>query len=295
MTTAVVTPIAIPRRHLETRGVLLLILSAVAFSTAGFFAREAPVDLWAMVFWRNLFGSAALAALLLASKEGASWRAILRLGRWGWATIVASSIATICYLAALARTSVADVSIIYATAPLITALIAWLWLRERTSRTTLCAAALALLGVAITFAGSIGGGALFGDGLALAMALCLALMTVVARRHTRLPVLLTACIACSVAALAVLPLGWAAGASFAVSWRDAAWLAGFGIVTMGVALPCYLAGAARVPAGQAMLISAAEMPMAPLWVWLAFAEIPTNASLLGGGVVALAIVWQLAA
>ena len=41
---------------------------------------------------------------------------------------------------------------------------------------------------------------------------------------------------------------------------------------MAVALPSYLAGAATVPAGKAMLISALETPLAPLWVWLAFAE-----------------------
>src|ERR1700731_1872348 len=98
MSSTITAPIGIPRRRPATRGLLLLILSAIAFSTAGFFTREAPVDLWAMVFWRNLFGSAALAPPLLASKGGASWRSILRLGRWGWATIAASSFATICFL-----------------------------------------------------------------------------------------------------------------------------------------------------------------------------------------------------
>jgi drug/metabolite transporter (DMT)-like permease len=33
--------------------------------------------------------------------------------------------------------------------------------------------------------------------------------------------------------------------------------------------------------------------LAPLWVWLAFAETPSTASLLGGGLVALAILSQL--
>lgn len=96
----------------------MLILSAVAFSAPGFFTREAPVNVWAMVFWRNMFGCAALVALILASGNGISWRSILLLGRWGWATIAASSFATVCFLAALTRTSVANVSIIYATAPL---------------------------------------------------------------------------------------------------------------------------------------------------------------------------------
>ena len=281
-----------PRRQ-ATRGQLLLVLSAVAFSAAGFFTREAPVNLWAMVFWRNLFGCAALAPLILASGSGISWRTISTLGRWGWATIATSSFATVCFLAALTRTSVADVSIIYATAPLLTALIAWMWLHETTPRRTVCAAFLALFGVAITVAGSLGGGTLSGSGLALAMTASISLMTVVARRHARLPALLTACLASLGAALAVLPLGQATGASFAIPWPSAAWLAAFGILTMAVALPCYLSGAATVPAGKAMLISALEMPLAPLWVWLAFAETPPTASLAGGGVVALAILWQM--
>ena len=174
-----------------TRGELLLVVSAVAFSVAGFFTREAPVDGWAMVFWRNLFGSAALAPLILASGSGISWRTIATLGRWGWATIATSSFATVCFLGALTRTSVADVSIIYATAPLLTALIAWIWLGEKTPRKTLCAASLALFGVAVTVAGSLGSGGFLGDGLALAMAVSISLMTLFARRHARLPALLT--------------------------------------------------------------------------------------------------------
>jgi hypothetical protein len=31
---------------------------------AGFFTREAPVNIWAIVFWRNLFGSSALVAFI---------------------------------------------------------------------------------------------------------------------------------------------------------------------------------------------------------------------------------------
>jgi drug/metabolite transporter (DMT)-like permease len=154
---------------------------------------------------------------------------------------------------------------------------------------------LALLGVAITAAGSVDAGTLFGDGLALMMTVSMSLMTVIARRHGQLPALLTACISSLVAASAVLPLGWVSSASFVITWEAMAWLAGFGITTMAVALPCYLSGAGDVPAGQAMLISALEMPFAPLWVWLVFAETPSVASLLGGCVVAFAILWQLGA
>jgi drug/metabolite transporter (DMT)-like permease len=273
-------------------GQLLLIIAALAFSLTGFFTREAPVNLWAMVFWRNLFGGAALLPFILASPGEGLWRATANLGVWGWAMIAAGTLGTIFYLGAFAHTSVANVSIIYASAPLMTAFAAFLWLGERPARKTLVAAVLALFGVAITVSGSTGG-AILGDSLALAMTIAFSLMTVFARRHARLPALMTSCLSSFVAALAAAPLSWAAGASLAISWSEMGWLAAFGIVAMAIALPCYFLGAARVPAGQTMLISALEMPLAPLWVWLAFAERPSFASFIGGGVVAVAVLWQL--
>ncbi len=62
------------------RGRMLLLVSAVAFSTAGFFTREAPVDLWAMIFWRNTFGSTALLVVTLCATPRSPPR-LRRLGR----------------------------------------------------------------------------------------------------------------------------------------------------------------------------------------------------------------------
>ena len=274
------------------RGRVLLLVSAVAFSAAGFFTRQAPVDLWAMIFWRNTFGSATLLVVILCTTPR-STPPLRRLGRRAWAVIAASSLATICYVAAFASTSVADISIIYATAPLMTAGVARVCLGERLSRGTVAAACLAVVGAGITVAGSLRSGSAVGDGLALAMTVALSIVAVLAR-GAALPVLSIAILSSLVAAAAVVPLGWAAGADLLVGWRDAAWLAGFGIASMAVALPCYLLGAMAVPAGEAMLISAMEMPLAPLWVWLGFGEVPSRAALVGGTVVAVAVVFDIA-
>jgi drug/metabolite transporter (DMT)-like permease len=274
------------------RGRTLLLVSAVAFSTAGFFTREAPVDLWAMIFWRNAFGSTALLVAILCVTPRSSLR-LRRLGGRAWAVIAASSFATVCYVAAFTHTSVADISIIYGTAPLMTAGAARVWLGERLSRGTVGAACLAVVGAGITVAGSLRSGSAAGDELALAMTVALSIVAVLAR-GAALPVLSTAILSSLVAAAAVLPLGWATGADLLIGWRDATWLAGFGIASMAVALPCYLLGAAAVPAGEAMLISAIEMPLAPLWVWVGFGEVPSRAALVGGAIVAVAVVFDLA-
>ncbi len=98
-------------RASQVRGPTLLVLSAIAFSSAGFFTREAPVDLWAMVFWRNVFGAAALALVFFATPRG-SPPGKLRIGRKQLALIVFAAFGTIFYLAAFKYTLVANISII---------------------------------------------------------------------------------------------------------------------------------------------------------------------------------------
>jgi drug/metabolite transporter (DMT)-like permease len=44
-------------------GMILVLSSAVAWSTAGFFARMAPVDIWVVLFWRSVFGSLSIFGL----------------------------------------------------------------------------------------------------------------------------------------------------------------------------------------------------------------------------------------
>ena len=57
-------------------GTLLLLASATAYSTAGFFTRLIEVDAWTLLFWRGLFGGAFLAAVVAIQERGrARWPA----------------------------------------------------------------------------------------------------------------------------------------------------------------------------------------------------------------------------
>ena len=73
------------------------------------------------------------------------------------------------------------------------------------------------------------------------------------------------------------------------------WLALFGIVTQGAGLGIYTMGARRLPSAQAALLSASEVPLSPLWVWIFFAEVPAIATFIGGGLVLGAILWNIGA
>jgi drug/metabolite transporter (DMT)-like permease len=62
---------------------------------------------------------------------------------------------------------------------------------------------------------------------------------------------------------------------------------------MGLGLALYVVGAKYIPAAEAALLSILETPLAPLWVWVFFAEVPRNATLWGGGIVLIAVLWQI--
>ena len=80
---------------------------------------------------------------------------------------------------------------------------------------------------------------------------------------------------------------------FAIPTSDMLLLGLFGIVTQGGGLGLYMMGARRLPSAQAALLTSAEMPMAPLWVWIFFNEMPANETFVGAALVAAAILWNL--
>jgi drug/metabolite transporter (DMT)-like permease len=52
-------------------------------------------------------------------------------------------------------------------------------------------------------------------------------------------------------------------------------------------------GAPLVPPADAALVGVLEVVLAPVWVWLAFNEVPSTATLVGGALVLAAVVGQV--
>jgi drug/metabolite transporter (DMT)-like permease len=59
-------------------------------------------------------------------------------------------------------------------------------------------------------------------------------------------------------------------------------LALFGLVNSAIGIALFTLGARLIPAIETGLIGALDAPLAPVWVWLAFAETPGRNTLLGG-------------
>jgi drug/metabolite transporter, DME family len=274
-------------------GIALVLSSAVAWSTAGFFARMVPLDIWIVVFWRGIFGGLSIAVLAMIERRRFGFDVKRAFSLAGIALILISATGKIAFLYALQNTTVANVTVLYATLPFMTAILAWLWFREKAARRTLIGSLVAGVGVVVTVSGStgLGGGHMLGDLAALFMTLTMALMTVIMRRHREVPMLEAAALSGILAAI----IAFSMADPFTATLTEIGWLALFGIVTQGGGLGIYTMGARRLPSAQAALLSASEVPMSPLWVWIFFQEVPAQDTFIGGGLVLAAILWNIGA
>ena len=274
-------------------GVALVLASAVAWSTSGFFARTVPIDIWTVLFWRGVFGGLSIAVLAMIERRrfAFEWRRAMTPA--GLALVFISATGKMAFIFALQHTTVANVTVLYATLPFMTAVLAWAWFREKAEKRTLIGSLVAAGGVVITVAGStgLGGGNILGDLAALFTTGTMAIMTVIMRRHREVPMLEAA----ALSGIACAAIAWPMADPFGASTVDIFWLAMFGIVTQGGGLGVYTMGARRLPAAQAALLSASEVPMSPLWVWIFFQEAPAPETFIGGGLVLAAILWNVGA
>ncbi|MEM9147400.1 MAG: DMT family transporter [Pseudomonadota bacterium] len=275
------------RRQFQPRsdyviGVLFLVTAATTYSTAGLFTKGVSAGPWEVIFWRGLFAAALTAAW--TAQQGHMRTNFCEMGRSGWAVAVIGALGTAAFIPAFKLTSIANVSLIYAVAPLIAALLAWIAIGERVSSRTLVGSLAALLGVLVIVSGSVGQISLAGDLLALGMTGAVATIMVLYRRYPNTPGAGPA----AMQSVLLLPVAGVFGAPLGVDLVEVLILAAFGLL-FAVASVALAEGAKRVPAGQTALISALETPLAPALAFLIFTEVPGFATLAGGTIVLLAV------
>lgn len=271
--------------NMYSKGVAAVAVSAFLWSLSGLFMRTIEADLMTILFCRGIIsGLTVFGLFLLVERRNAL--TVLKGMRWPTlAAAVLSAAAMMSGLGSFYYTSIADSMVIYATAPFMTAFLAFFFIGERPNRATIIASAIAFAGVLYMVTDSQGGGSMLGKGLAVIMSLTVAGLAVVMRRYRDVPML-----PAMAASAWFCSLATAAFASpLAVGGGDILPLLGFGIVQNGLGLALYTFGAKRIPALDASLLTALEVPFTPLWVWILMNEVPSPATQIGGAIVLLAL------
>ncbi|MFT3986165.1 DMT family transporter [Aestuariivirga sp.] len=277
-----------PASSAFTQGVLLVAGAALVWSFGGTIARFIRIaDPWTIVFWRSLFAALFLLAFMLW-RDGLSGTVQLfrAMGLPGIGVGLCFAGASSAYVVALQHTTVANILLIQAAAPLCAALMVWVLFREKVSLPTWAAIVAVIAGVGIMVSASFSGKVSpLGDGLAILIVLLFSTATVITRHAPRVRMTPAVCFGMMVACA----IGAVLAGSYSVDAVNLGWLFLFGAVNLGFGLALFATGARLIPAAVAALVSTLEPVLGPVWVWLIHNEVPGERTIIGGTVVFLAL------
>lgn len=271
------------------KGVLLVGGATLFWSLSGVFIRYVPeVDPWNLNAWRGLATAIALLVWMFCAHGSAVAGHFRRSAPLGLlATACFFGIGSSLYIAAMQLASVAAVSCVAATSPLFAALLARLWLGERTSLKVFLAIFAALAGVGVVAMGEAGASltGFSGAMIALVVAICFAGQTVTLRRYHDVamePALI-------IGGLGIFLVVSLAIGLEAISFRALVIIGLMGVFQLALPLVLFMRGARYVPAVQMVLISLADAVLNPFWVWLVHGEVPVSSVYMGGAIILGAI------
>lgn len=267
-------------------GLAYVAISALLWSLSGLFMLSIKADLMTIIFLRGLVsGTSIMVIFALVEKR----QALPTLKAMRGPTLAAAALAgasMITGLSAIHYASVAEAMVIYATAPFMTAGVAYVFIREKPTVATLVASFVAVCGVLFMVADTTGGsGSILGKCLAVIMALTVAGLATVMRHYRNiqmLPAMAGGSFICSLAAAPFINLG-------SVTGTDLGLILLFGVFQNACGLALYVVGARRISAASASLITALEVPFTPLWTWIFMNDEPSYATLVGGSIVLVAL------
>ena len=239
---------------------------------------------WQFVFYRSLGAAAAILIYLLVTG-----RPVLALVRRAGATGVVSglclSVAFTGYVWGVMNSTVANALFLYSPAPVFAAFFGWMILRERVARSMWFAMAGVITGVAIMIGEGLAESDLLGDLASLSASVGFAGFVVGIRRGRHTDMSVTIMIGAVITAVASGAMALTSGAGIAAPAMDAGLAATYGVLIIGAGIFMLTIAAKSVPAAEVIVLSMSEVVLASIWVWLAFGEVPSIPTLIGGAVV----------
>jgi drug/metabolite transporter (DMT)-like permease len=264
-------------------------LAAVIWSTGGVLAALlVSTDTWTTVFWRSLFGGLGLILWIRVRRGGEFLAAFRSIGRSGVLIAVCFSMASISYVVSLHFTTVAFTLVILSTTPLMAGLFGRLILGESVKPRTWAALGVAVVGVAVMVAESLGSGTGIGMLAAFVPPTSFALATVLIRRHREVQMTPAVVVGMLFSVLVSAPFAHPT----TVDPRSLGLLAVFGAFQMAGGLAIFVVGAPWAPAADVAMVGLLETVLGPIWVWMLLGEDPGRPALIGGAIVIGAMVFQ---
>ena len=269
----------------QHKGSLLAFIAVMLITPDSVFIRLSNIETWGMLFYRGAIPFiVVLIGLILFYKKNL-FKALVGIGYPGIFYVISFSICNITFIISIQNTNVANTLVMIAMAPMLSAILGSIFLKEVPDQKTWVAIIITLISVTYIFYDSIEMGNFYGDLFGIITAFGLACNAVIARYAKNRDLVPSAVI------------GKLCVAIFAFLFVDSFSLVGTDLIivpimcVMCVAIPFVLVTIAPrfIPAEEVNLFFLLETIIGPFWVWMVIKEQPSIETIQGGVVIILTI------
>ena len=274
--------------------ILIVLIAGIFWSFGALvvrFIEDAQSVPWQYLFFRG-FTIFILINFYLFVKEGKSFtKNYKKIGASGILGGISLGIAMMCFIWSITHTTAAITLLMLAAMPFMTAILGYIFLKEKVSNTTLTAIIVAAIGIVFMAFSSWEIGTLFGLVVGLLASLAFSFFSVSLRWRKNTPTFTTVAVAglfCGTFSFFVLIFN---DANFFTTFRNSSLSALHGLLVVS-GLILYSIGSKNLPAAELTLLSLTEVIGGIFWVWLpifGINEIPSANTIIGGFIITFAI------
>ena len=269
----------------QQKGSLLAFIAVILITPDSILIRLSNIETWGLLFYRGAIPFLIVLMGLIFFYKNNLFKAIIGVGYPGIFYVLTFSICNITFILSIQNTNVANTLVMVAMAPMISAILGSIFLKEIPDPKTWIAIIITLISVAYIFHDSIEMGKFYGDLFGLITAFGLACNAVIARYAKNRDLVPSAVIG----KLCVAIFAFFFVDTFALVEKDIIFVPLMCI--MCVAIPFVLVTIAPrfIPAEEVNLFFLLETIIGPFWVWLVINEQPSIETIQGGTIIILTI------
>ena len=265
----------------QQKGSLLAFVAVIFITPDSLFIRLSNVDTWGLVFYRGIIPFFTVFLGMLLIYKLSFFKMLFSSGYHGLIYIGTFSITNITFVVSIQNTNVANTLVMIATAPMLSAILGAIFLKEPPDRKTLISIIVTFLAIIYIFFDSIKLGNFYGDILGFVTAIGLAVGAVTirsAKSKNLVPAAVVGKLFVAIFALFFIE-------SFLVAGKDLIIVPLMCILCVAIPFVLVTIAPRFISAAEVNLFFLLETIIGPIWVWFIIKEQPSIETIQGGMVI----------
>ena len=265
----------------QQKGSLMAFIAVMFITPDSLFIRLSNVDTWGLVFYRGIIPFFTVFLGMLIIYKLSFFKTLFNSGYHGLIYVGTFSLTNITFVVSIQNTNVANTLVMIATAPMLSAILGAIFLKEPPDKKTWISIIVTFLAVLYIFSDSLKLGNFFGDILGFVTAVGLAVGAVIirsAKSKNLVPAAVVGKLFVATFALFFIE-------SFALIESDIFIVPLMCILCVAIPFVLVTIAPRFIPAAEVNLFFLLETIIGPIWVWYIIKEQPSIETLQGGFVI----------